>query len=129
MAGLVENLTSIHLMVWAIIGGVGLLAGFIIGRRDVTMGNITLVFGVLMWSIFIGLVPIVNNAIQPDGLGGLFSGRGFARFLEEAAPQAIFTEPMAHRIEVLLGAGIGAVIFSACGFMVAILMKGRADDG
>lgn len=128
MDGLVANLGSVHLIVWAIIGGLGLLLGLILARREATMGNIMLIFGVLTWSIFIGLIPIVNNAIMPEGLGGVFSGRGFAQFLEDAAPQAIFQEPMAHRIEVLLSAVIGGVIFSACGFTLAVLMKGHRDD-
>ena len=127
MSGLIDNLTSVHLIIWAVVGGMGLVLGAFLGRRDATIGNITLIFGVLVWSIFVALVPIVNNAIQPEGLGGLFSGRGFAQFLVDAAPQAILEEPMAHRIEVLIASAIGGVVFSACGFVLAAFIKGQRD--
>lgn len=129
MDGLLANLTSVHLMIWGIVGVLGLLIGAFLAKRNVAMGSITLIFGVLTWSMFIGLIPILNTMLHPDGLGGLFSGRGFAQFLEDAAPQAIFQEPRLRRIEVLFGAGIGAVIFSSCGFLLAVMKKGRDDGG
>lgn len=125
MESLIGNLTSIHLIAWIFFGISGLLVGGFLSRRDVTMGIITLIFAVLAWTVFIGLIPLLNHALGPDGLGGVFAGRGFGKFLEDAAPQAIFQEPVAHRIEVLLSAGIGAVLFSVCGFVLAVTMRGR----
>jgi len=126
MDGLIANLGSVHVVIWAVVGAIGLLIGAFLASRAVTIGNIILIFGVLTWSMFIGLVPIVNNAILPEGFGGAF-GRGFAQLLVDAAPQAILEQPMAHRIEVLVSAAIGAAVFSACGFMLAVVMKGQKD--
>lgn len=123
MSGLVANLGSVHLLIWAIVAGSGALLGVLLARRDVTMGNLTLVFGVLTWSIFIGLIPIVNNAVMPAGFGGMFSGQSFARLLVQASPQAVLQEPLAQQIEVVVSALIGAVIFSACGFALAVVLK------
>lgn len=127
MDGLIANIGSVHVFVWAFAGVVGLLLGTFLARRDVIMGTVLLILGVLAWSMFVGLLPILNHAISADGLAGIMSGRGFAAFLEGAAPQAIFNEPRAHRNEVLQSAFVGAVIFAVAGLLGEAVMRPEED--
>ncbi|SEW29705.1 hypothetical protein SAMN04488515_2100 [Cognatiyoonia koreensis] len=128
MTGLAAHFASVHVFAWGFSAIVGLMIGTYFARRDVATGTGVLILALLTWSMLIGLLPLINNALQPEGLTGVFSGRGFAQFLVDAAPQAIFSEAPAHRNEVLFSAGIGAVIFALAGLVASVVMRGDIDD-
>jgi len=128
MSGIAANFGSVFVFVWGLSIAIGLIAGTFFARRDVAMGTCVLILMVLTWSMFIGLLPIVNNALQPEGFAGIFSSRGFAKFLEDAAPQAIFYESASHRNQALIGSGIGAVLFAAAGLIASAVMRQEDEN-
>jgi len=127
MLSVVENLVIVHVYAWGLTAIVGILVGTYLARRGISFGTSVLVLLVLMWSMFVGMLPLLNHAVSPDGIAGAFAGQGIGRFFESASPQAILEESAAHRNEVLLSAGIGAVVFASLGFLRNVFLGNRDD--